>query len=284
MTNILLTGASGQIGQAIQRHFPPECGATLLLTSRHKEALSDRQRYFDFADLPGSEAALQEADILFLLRPPQLADVDTYFRPLVEACGRTGIQHILFLSVQGADQASFIPHAKIERLLGESGIPYTFFRPSYFMQNLSTTLHKEIVQHDRIFLPSGKKPFLWVDVDDIGAAIARVLAEADRHRGKIYTLTGPDLLSFREVARILSEELGRTIRYQSPNLLRFVWYRRRLGDDWGYIMVLILLHYLARFQPVPEQHDDLVLLTQKKPHSLRAYIRANRMTWKREEG
>jgi len=284
LSTILLTGASGQVGRAIQRHFPAHSNHFLLLSSRDKDTLSARQRYFDFADLPGSEAALQEADVLFLLRPPQLADVDAYFRPLVEACGHTGIRHILFLSVQGVDQASFIPHAKIEKLIRNSAIRYTFFRPSYFMQNLTTTLRAEIVHRDRIFLPSGKKPFLWVDVDDVGAAIARVLAEAGQHHNQIYTLTGPDLLSFGEVARMLSEELGRPIRYQSPNLLRFGWYRRRQGDDWSYIMVLILLHYLARFQSVPEQHDDLRELVQKEPRSLRQFIRANLSAWEREEG
>lgn len=122
------------------------------------------------------------------------------------------------------------------------------------------------------------------DVGDIGAAIARVLAEAEQHRGKIYTLTGPDLLHFGEVSQILSEELGRPIQYQSPNVLQFAWYRRRQGDSWGYIMVLLLLHYLARFQPVPEQHDDLVMLAQKTPRPLRAFIQANQTVWKREEG
>ena len=91
--------------------------------------------------------------------------------------------------MQGADRASFIPHAKIEKLILKSDIAYTFIRPSYFMQNLTTTLRQDIREKNKIFLPAGEAHFLWVDVDDIGKAIARVLEEPEKHLNRIYTIT-----------------------------------------------------------------------------------------------
>jgi len=276
---ILITGASGQVGQAILRHYKNQPGQSCWLASRRNLLPSSRHRYFDFTDPEGSRPTLAQTDVLFVLRPPQLADIDGIFAPLLRVAVEEGVQHMLFLSVQGVEKMSFIPHAKLERLIRELPVSYTFFRPSYFMQNLETNLHKEIVERDRIFLPSGKKPFLWVDVDDIGRAIARVLESPGRHHQKIYTLTGTDLLPFSEVSAMLSEILERKIRYQSPNPLSFARYLRTQGQSWGYIGVLLLLHYLPRFQSDPEMTGDIFALTQKEPTSLRTYLKANRDTW-----
>ena len=276
---ILITGASGQVGQAILRHYQDQPGQSCWLASRRSHLPSSRHRYFDFTDPEGSRSTLTRTDVLFILRPPQLADVEGVFAPLLRVAVEEGVQHILFLSVQGVEKMSFIPHAKLERLIRELPVRYTFFRPSYFMQNLETNLREEIVDRDRIFLPSGKNPFLWVDVDDIGRAIARVLESPAEHQQKIYTLTGTDRLPFSEVSALLTEILGRTIRYQSPNPLFFAWYLRAQGESWGYIGVLLLLHYLPRFQSDPEKTVEIFSLTQKEPASLRTYLEANRDTW-----
>jgi len=277
--NILITGASGQVGQAIQRHYQQNTDDSCWLASRKQELPSPLHRYFDFTDPSGSRPTLAQTDVLFLLRPPQLADVNGVFAPLLQTAVSEGVKHILFLSVQGADDMSFIPHAKIEALIRQLPVSYTFFRPSYFMQNLETSLRKEIIEQDRIFLPSGKKPFLWIDVDDIGRAIARVLESPETHQNQVYTLTGTDLLPFGAVADMLSEVLERPIHYRSPNPLFFAWYQRRRGTSWGYIGVLLLLHFLARFQPDPVSTDDIVRLTQKEPTSLRSYLEAHREVW-----
>lgn len=272
MRNLLLIGSSGQVGQAIQQHFQPNGNLRLITTTRNPEHVHERQRFFDFEQVLKSQTALQDIHTLFLLRPPQIADVDAYFVPLIKECIKAGIQHLLFLSVQGADRNRWIPHAKIEDFIRRSGLPYTFFRPSYFMQNLTTTLRKDIVEHDHIFLPAGKAPFLWVDVADIGRAIARVLEAGAAHHHQTYTLTGKELWSFPEVADLLSTILGRPIHYRSPSLLRFYRQKRREGINRDFIFVLIMLHYFPRFQSTPQPAFDLEHLTGKAPTGLRTFL------------
>lgn len=248
MKTILLTGASGNIGQAVLRHFSPANPFPLFLSYRREVEKEPSQNYlfFDFDRLEESRASLEQTDILFLLRPPHISDVQGTFAPLIQICREAAVKHIIFLSVQGADTASFIPHAKIEKLILQSGIPYTFIRPSYFMQNLSTTLRKDIVEKDELFLPAGSAPFLWVDVDDIGKAIAKILQEPDKHHNRIYHITGLELLHFGDVAALLTFVLGRTIRYKSPNLLPFFIRKKREGGPTPFILVMIMLHYLPR--------------------------------------
>lgn len=281
METILLTGATGNIGQAVVRHFSPGNDQQLFLTYRketEKEA-AHRYRFFDFEQPDKSLESLKQTDILFLLRPPHISDVQTYFAPLLQACREAGVKHLIFLSVQGADKASFIPHAKIEKLILQSGIPYTFIRPSYFMQNLSTTLRKDIKEKNEIFLPAGGAPFLWVDTDDIGKAIARVLEEPQKHRNRMYTITGEELLDFGEVAALLSTVLGRTIYYRSPNLLHFFLRKKKEGVPTPFILVMIMLHFLPRFQQPPATSDDFKKLTGELPNSLGHFLQQHREEW-----
>lgn len=274
MQTVLITGASGNVGSATLKYLSPANAIRVLKASREHQRKPD-ERYFDFEDIQGSLPALEEADVLFLLRPPQLSDVPRYFTPLISACKACGVQHIVFLSVQGADRAGFIPHAKIEKLILESGIPYTFLRPSYFMQNLTTTLLDDIRYRHQIFLPAGNASFLWIDVDDIGRCAASVLQYNHVHRNQIYTLTGTSLLNFREVAALLSEMLGKPIEFVSPGPLRFYRAMRQRGMPSSYILVLLLLHFLPRFQKPPLVTNDVRVVSGREPRTLADFLKMN---------
>ncbi|MEK6481976.1 NmrA family NAD(P)-binding protein [Catalinimonas sp. 4WD22] len=276
MENILITGATGNVGQAILHHFTPKAGQKLYLASRKA---GENQRYFDFEDPEGTKSTLAQTDTLFLLRPPQISDVKKYFEPLISHAKEAGVRHIIFLSVQGAEDVSFIPHAKIEKLIQASGIAYTFIRPSYFMQNLSTTLLQDIKEQDRIFLPAGKAKFLWIDVMDIGKAIAAILQDVAAHRNQAYTITGNELYNFEEVAQMLSEVLDRKIDYISPNLLQFYLSKKKEGIKSAFIFVMIMLHFLPRFQKAPKISPDLSCLSGDIPLTLRDFIVKNKEVW-----
>lgn len=276
MENILITGATGNVGQAILHHFTPKTGQKLYLASRKA---GENQLYFDFENPEDSKATLAKTDTLFLLRPPQISDVKQYFQPLIRHAKEAGVRHIVFLSVQGAEDVSFIPHAKIEKLIQASGIAYTFIRPSYFIQNLSTTLLQDIQEHDRIFLPAGKAKFLWVDVMDIGKAIAAILQDVAAHRNQAYTITGNELYTFEEVAQMLTKVLGRKIDYISPNLLRFYFSKKKVGIKPAFIFVMIMLHFLPRFQKAPQISSNLTELTGDAPLTLQDFMQRNKAVW-----
>ncbi|MDX5348306.1 MAG: NmrA family NAD(P)-binding protein [Hymenobacteraceae bacterium] len=278
MKNILITGATGNVGSAILQHYKPAAKTTLYKASRSKNLQPD-ELYFDFEDLENSHAALLKTDILFLLRPPHISDVDKYIAPLIQACVEEKVQHIVFLSVQGADKVSVIPHAKIEKLILQSGLAYTSIRPSYFMQNLSTTLLPDIQNKKQIFLPAGDARFLWVDVNDIGKAIARVLENPEKYQQKSYNITGSELINFYDVAAMLSAVAGKEIKYICPNLLRFYLQKRREKVSPAFIMVMMLLHYLPRLQQEPEISSDFEILTGEKPKTLKQFIAEHKKLW-----
>ncbi|GAB3643624.1 NmrA family NAD(P)-binding protein [Spirosoma arcticum] len=278
MSTILITGATGNVGAAVLEHLSAD-EHHLYTATKQKNTISETERWLDFEQPDSFPAALRQIDVLFFLRPPQLADVNPYFAPFIAACQRAVVKHIVFLSVQGADQAAFIPHAKIEKLIRRSGLVYTFIRPSYFMQNLTTTLREDIVKHHRLFLPAGHAPFLWVDVSDIGRAIAVVLTNWTQHQNQIYTITGNELLTFGQVSVLLSARIGYPVRYESPNPIRYYLVKRREGMASGLVLVMILLHFLPRFQKAPRISSDFTHLTGRQPNSLTKFIDRYQSIW-----
>jgi len=70
-------------------------------------------------------------------------------------------------------------------------------------------------------LPAGDARFTVIDVTDIGAAASKVLMESQNHSSKSYELTNNETLPFTEMAAKISNGIGKTITFVSPNLLQF---------------------------------------------------------------
>ena len=280
MENILITGATGSVGSAILDHFTPSDQQRLYRGTRHRDELSPDHLYFDLENLPDTIASLSLVDTLFLLRPPQIAD-EKIFRILMRGAKEFDVKHIIFLSVQGAESNSFVPHAKIEKLIRASGIPYTFIRPSYFTDNLIEVFGDDIRERNRIYIPAGDAKFLWVDVSDIGKAIATILTDVRAHVNQAYTITGSqsELMTFSEVADVLSQELQRDIEYVSPNPVSFFVTKKKEGVEAAFIGIMLALHYAARFQKLPVVHRDLEHLIGSPPTTLREFVQANLAVW-----
>ena len=228
---------------------------------------------FDFENTDSFKTAFSGIDILFLLRPPHISEVEKYFRPLLNSAKEHGIDQVVFLSVQGAEKSKVIPHNKIERLIEELEFNYIFVRPSYFMQNLTTTLLPEILNERSITLPSGSAKFNWIDIRNIGEATAKLILDFKDYQNKYIEITGSENENFTEVARLITEITGEKIRFQSMNPIRFYFKKRKEGMESGFAMVMTLLHFLPRFQNEPFISDNYHRLTGKHPTTLRDFIK-----------
>ena len=283
--NILVTGATGQVGslliEALQN--ATVSGNIYAATTnpdkykKNQPGLHAKPIHFDFANPATHEVALDNIETIFLLRPPQLADTKKYFAPLIHKMVSKGVKNIVFLSVQGVEKQKMIPHFKIEKMIKESGLNYVFLRPSYFMQNLTSTLLEEIQQYKRIYIPAGKVKFNWVDVGDIALVGAHVIQHINNFTKQALEITGSEFEGFDEVAKMLSEATGENIAYNSPNLISFYFHERKKGTSTGMIMVMIMLHYLPRLSKnVARLTDTVYVVTGKKPTLLREFIRRER--------
>lgn len=237
--SILITGATGTVGSALLELFeaarrPVRAG----MRRRDGYAGYGDPVELDFTRPETFAPALQGVRQLFLVRPPAIARVRKYLYPFVEAAEAAGVRQIVFLSVQGADKNPFVPHRQVERRLIDSPISQVLLRPSFFMQNLTTTHREEIRERDELFVPAGKGKTSFIDVRDIAAVAYAALDEPQLHRDRAYTLTGSRALGYHEVAETLSGVLSRRIRYAEPSLLEFAL--RKLGEGNAPLFVLVM--------------------------------------------
>lgn len=285
MAKILITGATGNVGKSLihflmQNNSPHEIIAGVRDPSKATAEFNDytrlRFRAFDFEDTDGFASALRGIDILFLLRPPHLSNIKKYFTPLIEVMVKNKVLKVVFLSVQGAEKSKIIPHHKIEKLIINAGIEYIFLRPSYFMQNLTTTLYQEVKNKQRISLPAGKSKFNWVDVNNIGEIAGIVLNDFNQFKNNVYEITGSENLSFQEAVDLINQETDRHILYKNTHPIRYFLRQKREGVKSGLILVMIFLHYLPRFQKEPVINPFYTNLTKKKPTTLKEFIKSNK--------
>jgi uncharacterized protein YbjT (DUF2867 family) len=280
---IFVTGATGNVGLAVMDSLKRLNGEHDIvvglrdLTKHQTKVRFKNVSYvqFDFEDVSSFRCALSTCDTLFLLRPPQLANADKIFKPLIDSAKALGVNHIVFLSVQGAEKSTWIPHNQIEQLIVDSGLGFTFLRPAYFMQNFSTTL-KNDVHNRKLYLPCGSTEFALVDVRDVGDVAAIVLLNPKKYSNAKLELACRNRLNFTQMADRLSKIMRVVVTFKSPNLLSFFIRKKREGVAASFILVLIMLHFLPRFQSAPKTTNTVQEITARAPREFEDYVRDNK--------
>jgi len=153
-------------------------------------------------------------------------------------------------------------------------------RPSDFMQNLETVHLESIRDRDEIAVPTGRGRSAFIDVADIGKVIAKTLTE-DGHSGKGYTLTGPKALNFSEVADILTEGLGRPIRYRQIGAVLFLIEQMRRAQPMGISLVMTALYTVQRLGKASATTGEVERLLGWPPNDLGHYVGHRASLWRR---
>lgn len=267
---ILVTGANGTVGKEVVNELKKLNVEYKISTSRK----NTNDVYLNFEDSASIRPALKGITKLFLMRPPHLAD-KKYFEPVIEIAKEVGIEQIVFLSLLGADKNKVVPHAKIEELIIKSGIPYTFLRPSFFMQNLMNQHGDEIVNENMIFVPAGKGKTSFIDAKDIGVVGAKTLTE-NNHMNTAYALTGSEALSYYEIADILSAHLHKQIKYTNPSIISFWRKMRSKGLKKDFIIVMIGIYTTAKLGFAKKVTYDLKELLGRDPITFEEFVIENK--------
>ena len=282
MEPILVTGASGNVGMELVqllRQQGRRVRATMRPAAVGRQAGDAGVEYvpFDFGDHGSYAEALRDVRRVFLLRPPAITDIPTYIDPFIAAAKDAGVAQIVFLSLLGAEKIPFVPHRKIEASLRASGMAYTFLRPSFFMQNLSTT-HRNEIRRGRIVVPAGNGKTSFIDAKDVAAVAARALTEPG-HENKAYALTGSEALGYGQVAAIFTEILGRPVTYTQPGLLEFVRWSRARRTEWPYLLVMAAIYTTARLGRAAAITEELEPLIGRPATTMREFITEHERCW-----
>ncbi len=280
---ILVTGATGNVGAEVVRGLqnsgiPFRAGLSDASTVQRWNHGGMEGVAFDFLKPETYPAAFEGIKRLFLVRPPALANVSRDIAPAIHSAAACGVEHIVFLSLQGVEKNPITPHYKIEKLIEATGLSYTFLRASFFMQNLSTVQAAEIRDYREIALPVGNAKTSFIDVRDIAAVAVRALTE-DQHQKQKYTLTGSEALDYYQVASTLSSVLGHPIHYTHPSVFQFVRRQLSAGQKLSYALVVAGLYTLTRMGSAKTVTHDVESILKRPPISFDQFAQDYRECW-----
>ena len=217
---ILVTGATGASGSfLVDKLATAGAGARALVRSPEKaKAIETLGLATVVGDLDKPETlrpALEGIEKVFLLSAPDPRQAELQGN-MVQAAKAAGVRHIVKVSAIGTGgELDSTPlgrlHRETEKEIESSGIDYTHLRPNGFMQNC-LMFAGTIKTQGAFYAPLGDARVSYVDVRDI-AAVAFHTLTSDGHAGKAYDITGPEALSYDDVARELSSVLGREVKY-----------------------------------------------------------------------
>ena len=169
----------------------------------------------DLADRAALDAAMEGADKLFLLCGPTQDEVE-FNQNAIDAAAAAGLSLVVRSSILGADPnsaATFVrDHGISDAALRDSGLPHAIVRPNMFMENVPENYVPSIDENGNFYANAGRARLSMVDTRDVAEVAAALLTESGHQEG-IYNVTGPEALSYKDVAGKLSRRLGRRINF-----------------------------------------------------------------------
>jgi uncharacterized protein YbjT (DUF2867 family) len=215
---ILVTGATGKVGSEAVRLLRQQAipvramvrdpgKATPLATAGAELARAD------FDDPGAIDTALASVDTVILVSP----GVPAQELNVVASAVRQGVKHVVKVTSNASADSPIARRryqAEIEAGLAASGLAHTLLRANAFMQN-TLALAPAIQRTGGFGSSAGLGRVGMVDARDVAAVAAEVATAPQAHAGRTYRLTGPALITYADVATVLSEVLGRPVQYRT---------------------------------------------------------------------
>jgi uncharacterized protein YbjT (DUF2867 family) len=218
MNNILVTGATGNVGREVVSQLLAEDVRVRAVARRTESAGLPSQAEVVYGNLsvPASlDPCLDGMDAVFLVWQAAPGGVDAGLERIVRRARR--IVFLSNLTVRDGVEEQKYPvttlHARIERMIEASGVQWTFLRPGAFAANARGWWAPQIRAGDVVRWPCAGAVTSPIHERDIAAVAVRALC-GEEHAGAKYILTGPQSLSQRDQVRIISEAIGRPLRFE----------------------------------------------------------------------
>jgi len=143
---------------------------------------------------------------------PEAVDWNAAF---LECAKQNGVRHVVQLSGMNVSPSSTAPFhrqmSQCDEALKASGLGYTILQPNVFHQNI-LRMAASIREQGRFRSAVGDAKISMIDVRDIAEIAVKALTE-DGHGNKVYVLTGPTPVTYFDVARSLSDAIGKPVEY-----------------------------------------------------------------------
>ncbi|MEV7372385.1 NAD(P)H-binding protein [Streptomyces sp. NPDC090301] len=225
--SIVVTGATGQLGRLVIDSLlsdPTVPAASVVAVVRDKAkaaGLAERGVELRIADYSKPETlagAFGAGDRVLLVSGSEVGQRVAQHAAVIDAAKAAGVAQLAYTGVLGGDDADFdlaAEHKATERLILESGLPYTFLRNGWYTENYTANL-APVLAHGAVVANAGEGRVASATRADYAAAAAAVLAgPAEEHLNTVYELSGDTAWSFAEYAAEVAAQSGREITYSN---------------------------------------------------------------------
>jgi uncharacterized protein YbjT (DUF2867 family) len=221
---ILVTGATGNVGSEAV-HLLTAAGLATRALVRHPAGGAADIAVGDFDRPDTLDAAMRGIDTVLLVSPA----VPAQEIAVIDSAVRNGVTHIIKVTSKASADSPVDRRrgqAQIEAHLEAAGPAHTLLRANAYMQNLYA-LAPTIKQSHSFLMSAGDGQIGMIDARDVAAAAAAILSAPQPHASKTYRLTGPELITYTDVAAELTHALGHPVEYRrvSPDEHREIMIR-----------------------------------------------------------
>lgn len=210
---VLVVGATGTTGSRTAAQLVHHGHRVKAASRRATPVAGTEATTFDWYEPATHAAALDGTDRVYLVPPVGDPEPAAVILPFLRRARAGGVRRAVLLS------ASAIPLGgpavgKVHEALGGLFDQWAVLRPSWFMQNFTGehTHAKDIREQGALWTAAGAGRVPFVDAEDIAAVAARTLTAAHAPNTDL-VLTGPQALSYDDVAAALTEVTGRVVRH-----------------------------------------------------------------------
>jgi uncharacterized protein YbjT (DUF2867 family) len=273
---ILVTGATGNTGRPIAAQL---AAAGFTVRTATPTAVPERGAAhvrFDWNDRSTHDGVLAGVDRMYLLAPGLVAEPYAVLVPFIERALARGVRRVVLLSSSAVPEGS--PGlGMVHRFLRERAPEWSVLQPSWFMQNFVDARHHHggsLKRAGRMVTATGDGRVGFVDAGDIATVAVRVLADEVSH-DTAHLITGPEALSYDDVALVLSGIQGREVRHVHATMEEAVRHMMAAGIPEAYARLLAALEDRIRRGDEARVTDTVRRVTGRAPRTLREFLRAS---------
>jgi uncharacterized protein YbjT (DUF2867 family) len=262
-SNILVIGGTGKTGRKV---------VSRLNTLGHHVGIGSRSASpaFDWDNSELWSESMQDMDKVYITFQPDLAVPGALeaIEELTKQAKKCNVKKLVLLSGKGEREAELC-----EQVIIHSGLDHTIVRASWFNQNFSESFFLEPILDGFVALPQADVKVPYVDTDDIADVVVEALLN-EEHNGKIYQLTGPRMLTFKDVIKEISDATERDITFTPIALTAYTKAMKQQGVPSDFIWLIAYLFSEVLGNPNnAEVTNDIETVLGRKPKDFSEYIR-----------
>lgn len=280
---ILITGASGQLGQiVVSELLKTEDASNIAVLVRDEQKAANYQqlgitiKVGDYHNTQTLNTALTNIEKVLLISSSDFNNRLQQHKNVIDAAKNNGVKHIAYTGVSMKDietspLKNFLSdHFETEEYIKESGLNYTFLRNTLYADVLPMFLGENVIETG-IFFPAGDGRVAFATRVDLGIAAANAIKSGIEN--KTYELTSDTNYSFSEIAKILSELSGKAVSYTDAPEDSFVKMLTQIGLPEPIIQMSAAFAGGMKQQNFNQTFPDLTELLGRKPQALNEYLK-----------